>query len=96
VGPPWRGGRPHRCRGRLRRSVLAEGFALAAGGIVLGTLVALALSGVVQRLPYEIEPRDPLVYATTLGLLVTVASFAAWAPAYRATRVGPVEVLRAE
>jgi predicted permease len=82
--------------GRVRRSVLAEGFVMATGGIVLGTLGALALSGVLQRLLYEIEPRDPFVYAATLVLLVAVALLAAWAPAYRATRVDPVDVLRAD
>jgi hypothetical protein len=82
--------------GRVRQSVLAEGLVMATGGIVLGALGALALSGVLQRLLYEIEPRDPFVYAATLMLLVAVALLAAWAPAYRATRVDPVDVLRAD
>ncbi|HSM60460.1 MAG TPA: ADOP family duplicated permease [Longimicrobiales bacterium] len=81
---------------RVRRTVLREGLTVVAGGAALGALGALALSGTVGRLLYQMEPIDPVAYGVTVLLLLVVACVAAWSPAYRATRVDPVEVLRAE
>ena len=43
-----------------------------------------------------VHPLDPLVLGSVSGLLALVALFACWLPAWRATRVDPIDALRAE
>jgi putative ABC transport system permease protein len=65
-------------------------------GIVLGTLVALLLTRVLQGQLHAISATDPATFATVAALLVAVALLASWVPARRATRTDPMEVLRDE
>jgi len=43
---------------------------------------------------YGLAPRDPLTFAGGAATLIAVAAFAAWLPAYRASRIDPAEILR--
>jgi putative ABC transport system permease protein len=43
-----------------------------------------------------VSPRDPVVFATTILALLTVALTACWLPARRAAQVSPVDAMRAE
>jgi ABC-type lipoprotein release transport system permease subunit len=43
-----------------------------------------------------VRPLDPTTFATVAAVLVLTASVAAAAPAWRATRVDPVETFRSE
>jgi len=45
---------------------------------------------------FETAPADPLVLAAVVVLLILTALAAASIPAWRATRIDPAEVLRAE
>lgn len=83
-------------RTRLRGRVLREGMVVAGLGLASGCAGALALSGLLSRLLYRLEPMDPTTYAGVLMLLAVVAGLASTLPARRATRVDPVEVLRTE
>ena len=65
-------------------------------GVIAGLAGAAALSRFVTSLLFEVEPIDPLIYATVALLLTVVAVIASWLPARRAARVNPVEALRAE
>lgn len=76
------------------RSVVFEGLALTAVGLVAGLGGAILLSRWMKDLLFEIKPTDPLTYAVIAGVMLTVALAAALGPARRATRVDPVEVLR--
>ena len=78
------------------RLVLLDGVRLAAVGIALGALVALALSRFVAPLLFETSPRDPIVFGTVVLVLLTVAVTASLLPGRRATRVDPAEALRTE
>lgn len=79
----------------LSRRVLKEGLGLAALGAALGVAGALALSGLVRGLLYGVEPTDPLTVAAVVVVSLGVAALACWWPARRATRIDPVEVLKA-
>src|SRR5688572_22295698 len=84
------GGKPF----EIVRSVVFEGLALTAVGLIAGLGGAILLSRWMKDLLFEIKPTDPLTYAVIAGVMLTVALIAALGPARRATRVDPVEVLR--
>jgi putative ABC transport system permease protein len=86
--------------GASGRSVLRmrmrQGVALAMGGLALGIVAALALTRLLRAELFEISPLDPVTYAVTPVVLMSVAALAAFVPARRATRVDPAIALRWE
>jgi len=76
--------------------VLGEGVLLAVVAVVAGVLAAAALSRFLTDLLYGVRPTDPVTYVAVGVVLAAVAVLAAWIPARRATRVDPMEALRAE
>ncbi len=81
---------------RIFRSVLLQGMALVAAGLVLGLLTTLGLRHVVSALLFGVAPADPLTYLIATLALVAAATVALVVPARRAARVAPVTVLRGE
>ncbi len=80
----------------VRLMVLRHGLALALVGSLVGAATALAASRVMESLLFETSPTDILVLLATATVLLSAALIASYLPARRATRVNPVEVLRAE
>jgi putative ABC transport system permease protein len=80
----------------LHRLVLTRGLATAAIGIIAGTAAALGLTRFMQSLLFETTPSDPLVFVGVGAVMLAAAALACWLPARRATKVNPVEALRAE
>jgi macrolide transport system ATP-binding/permease protein len=78
----------------LLRLVLSRGLTLTAGGVLLGAVAALALTRLLGNLLYKVSPRDPLVFASALAVMMVVALAACLLPAWRATQTDPVRVLR--
>src|SRR5438445_540558 len=76
--------------------VLREGFELVAIGLVLGFVGAAFLQKAVASEIYGLRPLDPLVLASVMALLASVALAACAVPARRATRVDPIVALRYE
>lgn len=65
-------------------------------GLAIGLALAFAVTRLVSILMYDVDPQDPVVFGSVLGLIVAVGMAAAVFPARRATSVDPVEALRAE
>ena len=82
--------------GGILKLVLREGFQLVALGLVLGVVGALFLQKAVASEIYGVRPLDPLVLASVMALLATVALAACAIPARRAMRVDPMVALRSE
>jgi putative ABC transport system permease protein len=61
-------------------------------GLPLAFLAARALGGLLYATP----PSDPIAYGAAVGVLVTVSAFAAYIPAWRASRLDPMVALRTE
>ena len=86
--------------GASRRDVLgmviSQASKLAAIGLGIGLIMALALTGIIYKMLFGIRPSDPLTFACILLLLIGVALLASYIPARRATKVDPMVALRYE
>lgn len=80
----------------LARLVLRDGARLVAIGIGAGLAGYLALSSIVGTLLYGIAATDPLTLALAPLVLALAALAACLVPVRHATRVNPLEALRAE
>jgi len=78
------------------RLVLGAGLALTLIGIVIGLLVAFALTRVMDSLLFSVSATDPLTFAAVAFLLIAVALLACFVPARRATKVDPLVAMRHE
>ncbi len=65
-------------------------------GAACGLTAALALTRLMKSLLYDVSPADPLTYTAVSAGLILAAILASYLPARRASRVDPVEALRAE
>lgn len=74
--------------------VLRQGAWTVGIGALVGLAIAFASTRLVADLFYGVRPSDPLTYISVAALLLSVALFACWIPARRATRVSPLEALR--
>jgi putative ABC transport system permease protein len=80
----------------LIRLVLARGLVLAGLGLAIGIIGALALTRLMASLLYGVGARDPATMVLVGVLLTAVALAACSVPAWRATRVDPMTLLRTE
>jgi predicted permease len=81
---------------RILRLVLGEAGFLIALGAVVGLPGALLTGRSIRSLLFDVQSGDWKSVAAALGVLMTVAAFAAWLPARRASRVDPMVALRSE
>jgi len=82
--------------GAVLRQVLGKGILPVAVGMGAGIGGALLLAGVAARFVYGVSTSDPVSIAVAGLALLGTAGAAALVPAWRASRVSPVESLRAE
>jgi predicted permease len=82
--------------GEVVRMVVGRSLLLAAVGIALGIALSLASVRVLRALLFEVSPTDPVTLVAVSLLLAGLAAVASWGPARRASRVDPMEVMRAE
>ena len=82
--------------GNVFRMVLRGGAVPAAIGMLLGFPAAYGAVGLLRALDPGINPRDSASYAGVAAILFAVALAACAMPAWRATRVNPITVLRDE
>lgn len=75
----------------LRRAVVLAGI-----GIAVGIALSVGLSRAIRSQLFGVTELEPWAYVTASGLLAAIVVLASLAPAIRATRMNPAEVLRAE
>ena len=76
------------------RLVLGQALRLVSIGVAAGVLAAGALTQLLEKLLYQIEPLDPWTFAVTALILLVVATVASYVPARRGMRMAPVDALR--
>ena len=78
----------------ILKLVLSRGLLLSAIGLVLGLAASFGLTRVMRTLLFNVTPTDPLTLVLVAGVMIVVATAACLVPAWRATRVDPLVVLR--
>jgi predicted permease len=78
------------------RLVVGESARLGAAGLCLGLACAAGAAALMQTQLYGVTALDPISYGLAIPVLAAAIALAAWLPARRATRVNPLESLRAE
>jgi ABC-type antimicrobial peptide transport system permease subunit len=83
-------------RKELLALVVRQSLRLVSIGLFVGVLTALAGVRSLESLLYGVPAYDPLTFATVVASLLLIAFLATLLPAFRATRVDPVNALRDE
>lgn len=82
--------------GDVRRMVLEQMARLVLVGGAIGIAAAFGLGAAARSMLFQVDARDPFVFAAAAGVLTAVALCAGYLPAQRAARVDPLTALRAE
>ena len=82
--------------GRVRFMILKQVGWMTLVGVIVGVTGAYYLGKAAASLLFQLEPYDPLVIGSSVVVLTLVALGAGYIPAYRASRVQPMQALRYE
>jgi putative ABC transport system permease protein len=76
------------------RLFVVEGMKPAVTGIVIGAAAAIASATLLNRLAFGVSASDPITLMAVAGALGVIALAASFLPAWRASRLPPLKVLR--
>jgi putative ABC transport system permease protein len=79
---------------RMITAVLAEALQPVTFGMALGIAGAAALARLLAGMLFEVQPRDPAMFAAAAAVLAAVAAAACFIPARRAALLNPAAALR--
>ncbi|HZU24735.1 MAG TPA: ABC transporter permease [Bryobacteraceae bacterium] len=82
--------------GGILRMILVRSLKVTLLGLAVGLIGALVTVRALSSLLYDVAPTDPLVYALVSVFLLAVSATASLIPAWRASRIDPIRILRAE
>lgn len=83
-------------RRNVMRTVVGEGMALAGLGVTIGLAGAFVGSRLLASMLFGVTTTDPVTFVVVPLIVLLTAAAASLLPALRATRVDPMQVLRAE
>lgn len=80
----------------VSRIVIVDSLATVAAGLAVGVVLALPALKLTQRFVFGVHPCDPGTLAASAALVLAVGMVAALVPAWRASRIDPIEAIRSE
>jgi putative ABC transport system permease protein len=83
-------------RGHVLRMMMGLGVRLTLLGVVIGLVLAFALTRLMASLLFEESAMNPLIFSFAALVLVAVAMAASYLPARRAASIDPMHALRTE
>ena len=83
-------------RTQVLRLVLFDGLRPALLGLALGLAGSVGVARLIKSMLYGTEPFDPAIFIAVSSLLLAVAALACTVPAWRASRLDPMQALRVE
>jgi putative ABC transport system permease protein len=83
-------------RGQVLRAVLLDGGRMIAAGLLLGGTGAFFFTRLLRGTIHDVAPSDPLAVFGTVFVLAVSGALATLAPALRASRTQPVDILRTD
>ena len=83
-------------RGTVVRMILGEAVRLVIPGLVVGAIVCVATTRLLRSLLYETKPMDPVTVTFSLLTIIAITLVASWLPAHNASRIDPMQALRAD
>ena len=81
---------------QVRRMVVGEGARVVGVGAVIGIVVAVATTRLLERMLFGVAPLDWMTFVGMSGAMLGVGMLASYLPARRASQVAPMESLRGE
>ena len=83
-------------REQILSLILFDGLRPALLGLILGLIGSAGATQLIRSMLYGTEPTDPAVIGTVILTLLLIALFACIFPAWRASRLDPMQALRTE
>jgi ABC-type antimicrobial peptide transport system permease subunit len=83
-------------QGAIVKMVFGEGARMTLAGLAAGLIAAALLTRYLESLLFEVRPSDPVIFAAGSFALVALAAAASLIPAWQASRIDPLEGLRAD
>jgi ABC-type antimicrobial peptide transport system permease subunit len=83
-------------RSQILRFVLFEGLRPALIGLIFGVAASALATQLLRSMLYGTQPLDPAAFAGAAAMLMAVAVLACLIPAWRASRIDPIQALRTE
>jgi ABC-type antimicrobial peptide transport system permease subunit len=83
-------------RAQVLWMVLWQGLRLTSMGLLIGFGGAFAATRLIRSWLYGVTETDPLTFGIAAIFMLTVAALACFIPSWSATRIEPVQALRAE
>jgi ABC-type antimicrobial peptide transport system permease subunit len=76
--------------------MLGDGLRPALYGLALGLAASVGAVHLIQSMLYGTRPLDPAIFVSVAASLLIVAALACFVPAWRASRIDPMQTLRSE
>jgi predicted permease len=81
---------------QVQRMIVRQGITVAAVGVLVGLIGALATTRALEALLFGVNAIDPATLVVSAAVMIAVAAAANWLPARRAASVDPAQALRTE
>jgi ABC-type antimicrobial peptide transport system permease subunit len=74
--------------------VMSSGLRLTLAGIAVGVALAVGTTRLLGDMLFRVGPRDPIVFGAVILVMIVASTVACLVPAWRASRLDPVQALR--